>query len=119
MSDVTRTVYDKLRAIACGLGDDVDDVGAVKQYIRFSVGGRNFAEMKAQTDCVLVHIRPEGPGLAPGTGAELSGLRVERVSAASTWTLNTRFRVRSSTDLAGVATLLRQSYEAAKRRRRE
>ena len=79
---------------------------------------RNFAEIQLRRNplSLLFNIRLDGSDIAEGQSAQIDGITVKRVPDSFNWSLSYQFRVDQSGDLNAVEQLLRQSYDAVRRR---
>jgi hypothetical protein len=114
MSQITRAVYERVRARVQKFGTDVK-IDANASYIKFMVGGRNFADLTPRLAHVTTCVHPEGHKLRPGEHGIESGLGLSRARETAGWTLAICFDIAADTNMDAAERVLRQSYDVIKR----
>jgi predicted transport protein len=104
-SQEVKGLYEQLNSMLCGFGNDVQ-VTAKKFYIAFKRNGGNFASVQVQADGLVVFAKVD-----PASIQLEEGFTKDMRELGHQGTGDLRITVRSTSDLAKAAPLLKKSYE--------
>jgi hypothetical protein len=110
-------VYLELKRRVLAFGGDVETYARGQGVLVFKAG-YNFAQFFYQSRKQVLHfeVRPEGFDIPENQSAQVHGVTVTRVPDRHGWSLNHVFDIDGGADLDAVTKLLRQSYDAVRRR---
>jgi serine/threonine protein kinase len=117
LPDGPKRVYLELRQRAKSFGPDVESYGNRASQLVFKAG-KNFAEFnyKKRKQLFICLVRPEGFSIPENRSSEVRGLTVTRKPDKYGWALNHEFQVAPDSDINAIMDLIRQSYDAVRRK---